>query len=77
MAGRKRDGLSRLLTAVEEAPGTVYELADAAGLEVPTCRAMLGQLCRAGTLTRAGKVSRPVTVERMTALYVARGGGDV
>lgn len=74
MAGRKRDGLTRLLTAVEEAPGTVYELADAAGLDVAICRALLGQLCRDGVLARAGKVSRPVTVERMTALYVARGG---
>lgn len=71
MAGRKRKALARLLAAVEYAPGTVYELADVAGISVPSCRAMLGQLCRQGTLQRKGKVSRPVTVKRTTHLYSA------
>lgn len=74
MAGRKRNGLARLLAAVEYAPGTVYELADAARLSVPSCRAMLGELCRQGTLRRKGKVSRPVTVKRTTHLYAMQAG---
>ncbi len=61
--------LSRLLEALEQAPGTVYDLADETGIGVGSCRAMLNELRRRGVIRKAGSVLRPVVVERKTALY--------
>jgi hypothetical protein len=64
--------LHSLLAALEQGPGTVYELADEARIGVNSCRAMLNELCRQGVISKAGKVTREVTVQRKTALYAAR-----